>query len=150
MVRDNRDTYLDESLKLYVDVRKMSNKDVSLVTVKDHAQNTLNLIVATQNRVEEMRLNLENIHFLDMIHLHKQTGEFIYNDFLKATMKVSRLQSTETNIENKLRQERVENKAHQQQIKLWGELLAVDSETNKGEDTQKRLAEKEKKRQSNC
>ena len=34
--RDNRDTSLDESLKLYVDVKRTSSKDVSLVTVRDH------------------------------------------------------------------------------------------------------------------
>ena len=79
-----------------------------------------------------------------MIHLHKQTREVIYNDLLKATLKVFRLQSTKTNIENQLRQEKVENKAHQQQIKkLQGYLLAANGETNKGEATQKLLAEKE-------
>ena len=75
--RDNKDTSLVESLKLYDGVRKISSKDVSLVTVKDHAQNTLNLAVATKNRVAEIRLNLENIHVPDMIHLHKQIGEVI-------------------------------------------------------------------------
>ena len=46
------------------------------------------------------------------------------------------MQSTKTNIENQLRQEMVENKAHQQQIKkLQGDLLTADSEPNKGEAT---------------
>ena len=79
-----------------------------------------------------------------MIHLHKQTREVIYNDLLKETLKVSRLQSSKTKIENQLRQERVENKAHLQQIKnLQGYLLTPDSDTNKGEETQKLLAKKE-------
>ena len=42
-----------------------------------------------------------------MIHLHKQTGEVIYSDLLKETVKVSRIQSTKTKIENHVRQERV-------------------------------------------
>ena len=62
---------MDESLKLYVEVRKISSKDVSLVNVRDHTQNTLNLAVATKNRVAEMRLNLEDIPVPNMIHLHK-------------------------------------------------------------------------------
>ena len=38
----------------------------------------------------------------------------------------------------------MENKAYQQQIKnLQGDLLTIDNETNKGEVTQKILAEKE-------
>ena len=69
--RDDKETSMDESLKWYDKVRKISNKDVSLVTIRDHTQNTLNLAVATKNKVEEMRMNLENIPVLDLIHLHK-------------------------------------------------------------------------------
>ena len=59
--KDNRATSLDESLNLYVDVINISSKYVSLFTIKDHAQNTLNLVVTTKNRVAEMRLNLEKL-----------------------------------------------------------------------------------------
>ena len=91
-----------------------------------------------------MRLNLENIHVPATIHLHKQTGEVIYNDFLKDTLKVSRMQSIKTKIKNQLRWERVENKAHQKQIKkLQGYFLTADSETNKGKSTQNILTKKE-------
>ena len=79
-----------------------------------------------------------------MIHLHKQTGEVIYSDLLKTTLKVSRLQSDKSKVENQLRQERVENKSHQQQIKnLQGDLLIFDNEADKGETTQNMLNEKE-------
>ena len=78
--KNDRDKSLDESLKLYANVRKISSKDVSLVTVKDHAKNTLNLALFTKNKVVEMRLNLENIPILDLIHLYKQTREVIYSD----------------------------------------------------------------------
>ena len=61
--KNNRETSLDESLKLYADVRKKSSKDVSLVTVTDHAKNTLNLAVSTKNKVAEMRLNLESTRY---------------------------------------------------------------------------------------
>ena len=67
---------------------KISSKGVYFVTVKDHAQNALNLVVATKNRVAEMRLNSENIFVLNMIHLHKKTREVIYNDLFKDTLKV--------------------------------------------------------------
>ena len=62
--------------------------------MKDHAKNTLNLVVATQNRVSEMRLNLQKILVHDKIHLHKKTGEVIHIDLMKVTLKVSKLQST--------------------------------------------------------
>ena len=70
----------------------ISNKEVSLVTVKDHARNTLNLEVSTRNRIIAMILNLEDIWMPNMIHLHKQTGEVIYSDLMKATLKLSKVQ----------------------------------------------------------
>ena len=70
------------------------------MTVKDHAKNTLNLEVATNNMIQEMRLNLKDILVPDMIHLKKQTREVIYSDLLKYTLKVSKMQSTQTKIEN--------------------------------------------------
>ena len=53
--KDNKETSLDGYLKLYDVVRKISSKDFSLVTIKDHAHNNLNLAVSTKNRVTEMR-----------------------------------------------------------------------------------------------
>ena len=69
--RDDKEVSTNESLKLYVDVRKISSKDVALVTVRDHAQNTLNLAVTSKNKVAEMMINMENIPVPDMILLHK-------------------------------------------------------------------------------
>ena len=86
--------YSNESLKLYVEVRKLSSQDTSLITVRDHAKNTLNLAVTTGNKVVAMRMNLKNIPTTDMIHLDKHIGDIIYIDLLKATLQVSKLQSS--------------------------------------------------------
>ena len=59
--------------------------------VKDHTQNTLNLVIETKNKVSKMTMSLENIHIPNMIHLHKQTCDIIYIDLLKETLKVSRM-----------------------------------------------------------
>ena len=80
--REDKEVLTGESLKMYVDVKKISNKDVALVTVRDHVKNNLNLARATKNKVAKMMMNLENIPILDMTHLHKQTGEVIYSDLL--------------------------------------------------------------------
>ena len=40
---DEKEVSTNEPLKLDSDVRKISSKDVSLVTIRDHTQNTLNL-----------------------------------------------------------------------------------------------------------
>ena len=89
--------------KLYSEVGNISNKEVSLVTIKDHTINTLNLEIATRNIITEMRLNLKAILVHDMLHLHKKTREVIYIDLMKATLKVSKLQSTLSKTENQLR-----------------------------------------------
>ena len=127
-------------MKLYAEVRKLSNHDTSLVTVRGHAKNTLNLAVTTRNKVVEMRMNLKNIPATDVIHLHRETGDIIYIDLLKATLQVSKLQSSKKIVEDLLRKEKVENKSHQTQIKkVQVELLVAD----KGVVAQKLLNEKE-------
>ena len=62
---------------------KLSSHDVSLVTVRDQAKDTLNLAVTTGNKVAELRMSLKNIPTTDMIHLHRETCDIIYIDLLQ-------------------------------------------------------------------
>ena len=101
--RDEKGISTNESLKLNANVRKISSKYVSLITDRDHTQNTLNLAVSTKNKVAEMRMNLENIPLPGNIHLHKKTREVIYIYLIKETLKVSISQSTKSKIQNHLR-----------------------------------------------
>ena len=112
-----REKAYDETMKLYAEVKKLSSKDVSLVTVRDQEKNILNLAVTTGNKVAEMRMNLKNIPATDMIHLHRETCDIIYTDLLKATLQVSKLQSSKKRVEDLLRKEKVENKSHKTQFK---------------------------------
>ena len=89
--KESKDITTNESLKLYADVRKSCSKEVSLVSVRDHKKNTLNLSIAYKNKVVEMRINLDDIPVLDMIHLHKKIGDIIHTDFLKSTLNISKL-----------------------------------------------------------
>ena len=72
----------------------------------------MNIAMATRNNITKIKLNLKEIPISDMIHLHKQTREFIYTYLIMATLNLSKLQSTVPNIGNQLRQEKVENKVH--------------------------------------
>ena len=140
----DKKSYSKKYLKLFPKVRDISDKKVSLIIVKDHVKNTLNLAVATYDRVLEMRLDLLKVPVPDKIHLHKHTGEVNYTDLLKATLKVSKLQTTISILENQLKREKIENKTYQQQIKkLQGDLVVMDSELDRGQATKKILAEKE-------
>ena len=64
---------------------------------------------------------------------------------LKITLELSKLHILKGKIENQLRQEKVENKAHQTQInKLQTKLLATGGQSDKGAGIQRLLDEKEK------
>ena len=67
--------------------------------MKDHVKNTLNMAIAIQKRVIEMRLNLQKIPVPGKIHLHKHTEEVIYTNLMRDILKVSKLQTTISNIE---------------------------------------------------
>ena len=88
-------------------------------------------------------MNLDDIPIPDMIHLHKQKWDILFNHLLKITLALSKLYKGK--IENQLRKEKVENKAQQTQIKkLQTQLLAVGGQSNKGAGIQRLLDEKEK------
>ena len=48
--KHGKETSMNESINLYVFVRNISSKGVSLVITRDHTQNTLNLAVYTKNK----------------------------------------------------------------------------------------------------
>ena len=85
--KETKDITSKETLKLYLEVRKISNQDVSLVFVRDYSQNTLNLALATKNRVVKRKMDLENIPIRDMIHLHKKKWDLFLTNMFKATLK---------------------------------------------------------------
>ena len=62
--KKDKEISLKEFSKPYSKVRNISSKEVSLVTVKDHTTHTLNLAIATRDKIVEMRLNLKAIQCL--------------------------------------------------------------------------------------
>ena len=114
--KETKDITSEETLKLYSKMRNISNKNVSLVSVRDYAQNTLNLALENRNRVTEVKMNLDDVPILYMIHLHKKTWDILFTDLLKVTLGLLKLQTLKNKIENQLRQEKVENISHQTQI----------------------------------
>ena len=91
-----------------------------------------------------MKMDLENIPIPYMIDLHKETGDILFTDLLKSTLKLSKLEITKRKFENQLRQEKVENKTSQTQIKkLQTNLLAIGGQADKGWILMNLLEEKE-------
>ena len=64
-----------------------------------------------------MEIKVDKINIPYKIQYHMQTGEFLYDDLLQSTLKVSKVQSMVERLEEQLRQEKVENKQNQTQIK---------------------------------
>ena len=105
--KENKDITMNESLKLSAEVRKSCGEEVSLVSVRDDKHNTLNMAIYSRNNVGKMRINIDDIRVLDMIHLHKHTRDIIDADLVKSTLKISKLQTNKGGVEKKLRQEKV-------------------------------------------
>ena len=85
---------------------------MSLISVRYQTHNTLNLALRTSNKVAEIKMDLEDIPILDMIHFQIQTGYILFTNLLNPILNFSKLEDTKRKIENQLRHEKVENKAH--------------------------------------
>ena len=77
----------EETLKLYSEVKKISKQYVTLASIRDYAQNNLNLALENKNRVGETKMNLEDIPISNMIHLHKKIGDILFTNLLNATLR---------------------------------------------------------------
>ena len=95
-----KDITSQRSLKLYSKLRNISNQDVSLVPVRDYIQNTLNLAFASKNTFAYVKMNLDDIPILDVIHIHKQIGDILFTHLLKITLALSKLQILKVKSEN--------------------------------------------------
>ena len=72
MVNTKKNSF-ETNLKRFPKVTDISDKEVSLITLKDDVKYTLNLAVYSHDRVLEMRINLKKIPVPDKTHLHKHS-----------------------------------------------------------------------------
>ena len=97
------------------------------------------------NKVSKVRVNLEEVPTPDIIHLNKETSDILNIRLLKATLQMSKMESSKTKTQGLLRKVRVENKALKVQFqKLQDESIKVDGQVDKGALAQKLLEEKER------
>ena len=143
--REKANKTFDKIVKLYEEIRQLPKPDVVLKTVRDHATDTLSLAMTVGNKVSEVKVNLENIPTTDIIHLNKETSDILNTRLLKATLQMSKLESSKIKTQDLLRKVRVENKALRVKFKkLQYESVEVDGQEDKGALAQKLLDEKEK------
>ena len=86
--------------------------DVALKTIRDHATNTLSMAMRMGNKVSKVNVSdLETIRTTDIIHLNRETNDILNTILLKATLHISKLESSKIKTQDILRKVRVENKA---------------------------------------
>ena len=76
----------DETIKLYEEIRQLLRPEVALKTVRDHAIDTLSLAMTMGNKVSEVRVNLEKVPTLDIIHLNRENDNILNTRLLKYTL----------------------------------------------------------------
>ena len=76
----------DEMVKLYEEIRQLPRPDVALKIFRDHAIDTLSLAMTMGNKVSEVRVNLEKVTTLDIIHLNRENDNILNTRLLKYTL----------------------------------------------------------------
>ena len=105
--KEKDDKTFDEIVKLYEEIKQLSKPNVALNTVRDHAIDILSLAMTVGNKVSEVKMNLENIPTMDIIHLNRETSDILNTILLKATLPMSKLESSKTKNQDLLRKVRV-------------------------------------------
>ena len=115
-----------------------------MVIVRDPTKVTLNLAVITGEKVAELKVDPKRVPKTDMINLHQGISEYLYADVLQTALQIYKLTTGKKRVEEMLRKERVENKAHLEQIKkLKMDLSIAYIPGDKGVSTQRLLKYKE-------
>jgi polyhydroxyalkanoate synthesis regulator phasin len=82
---------MSEIRELIPEVENISQHKSSLFTVRDIEKKTLNIAVADEDKVSEIKLHYENISAPDKVKFHRNTSDMLYSDYLGLSLKNSRL-----------------------------------------------------------
>jgi len=102
---------MSEIRELIPEVEKISQHRSSLFSVKDIEKKKLNIAIADEDKVSEVKLHYENISAPDKVKFHKNISDMLYLDYQGLSLKVSRLTTHALKLEGQLRQEKASNRA---------------------------------------
>jgi hypothetical protein len=108
---------MSEIRELIPEVERISQHKSSLFSVRDVEKMTLNIIVADEDKVSEVKLHYENISSLDKVKFHRNTSDMLYSGYLGLSLKNSRMKNHALKLEGQLRQEKASNRSWQTQVK---------------------------------
>ena len=84
-------------------MRKLSDKQILLISTRDLERNTIKFVMVGDEKNSELEVRLNKINFLDKIQLHRNSGYVLYSNLLKATLRITKVQSIIDKLENQLR-----------------------------------------------
>jgi hypothetical protein len=99
------------------EVGKISQHKSFVFIVKDKEKMTVNIAVADDDKVSEVKMHYENINAPDKVKFHINTSDMLYSDYLGLILNISRLKTHALKLEGQLRQEKASNRAWQTQVK---------------------------------
>ena len=92
------------------EVRKASSNKLSLLTIKEPTKNVLNISLAEEDKVVEMKLIMDQISVPDKIHFHRKTSEVFYRDLWKSILSNKKIEAKVTKLEDQLKKEKAMGK----------------------------------------
>jgi hypothetical protein len=108
---------MSEIRDLIPKVERVSHHRSSMFSVKDVERKTLNIEVADEDKVSEIKLNYENISAPDKVKFHRNTSDMLYSDYPSLSLRVASLTTHTLKLEGKLKKEKASNRAWQTQVK---------------------------------
>ena len=76
---------------------------MSLLTVKDPTRNVLNFALTEEEKVAEVKIQMDKVNIPDKILFHKQTNEMFYYDLLHMSLNKSKLENKVEILEKQLK-----------------------------------------------
>ena len=97
---------LEENQRLLKEVRGISSDKMSLLTVRDLTRNVLNFALTEEEKVIEVKIQMDKLNIPDKILFHKQAHEMLYYELLLMSLNKKKLENKVDRLEKKLKKEK--------------------------------------------
>ena len=136
---------VEENQRLLNEVRSISLDKISLLIVKDPTRNVLNFALTEEEKVTEVKIQMDKVNIPDKILFHKKTNEMLYYDLMHMSLNKNKLENKVERLEKKLKKEKAMRRAWQTQVKSYeNKLIVAGIQPKEKQSIKKLLDEKEK------
>jgi hypothetical protein len=118
---------LEENQRLLKEVRNISSNKMSLLTIKDPTRNVLNFALTEDEKVTEVKIQMDKVNIPNKILFHKQTNEMLYYDLLHMSLNKNKLENKVERLEKQLKKEKAMSRDWQTHVKSYENDLIVAS-----------------------